>query len=232
MQKDLRGSTLYRERFEIGSVLGSVFTVLLAALCLFVLWTSMWWRRTFSGVQVSGSSMYQTLDSGDWLLMKQVQNGEGFTYGDVIVIHVADYDEVKKYNEGKSEAAQLQYLIKRVIALEGDTVKCINEQLYIRYAGTEEFVKLDEPYAYYGRQSEIYDFDGHSYTVGEGEVFFLGDNRENSCDSRYQEYSGSHLDGRLYKAEDVIGVVPQWAIAYKDRLETIFFWKQLRGAKR
>jgi signal peptidase I len=229
MQKDLRESALYKERFEIGSALGSVFTVLLAMLCLIVLWTSFWWRQNYSGVQVSGSSMYKTLNSGDWLLMKQVKDGEGFTYGDVIVIHVADYPEVQEYNKGKAEP--MQYLIKRVIALAGDTVKCEREQLYIRYAGTDEFVKLDEPYAYYGRKSEIYDFDGYSYTVGEGEVFFLGDNRENSCDSRYQEYGGSHLEGRLYKAEDVVGVVPEWAITYKERLEPIFFWRQLREAK-
>ena len=231
MHKDLKDSALYQSRFEVTSFLGSTLTIILAALCLVVLWASIFWRQNFSGVQVSGLSMYQTLDNRDWLLMKQVKNGEGLHYGDIIVVHVGEYPELIAYNEGKSEGAQVHYLIKRLIAMEGDTVKCENEKLYIRYAGTEEFVELPEEYAYYGNSMKLYDFGGHSYTVGKGEIFFLGDNRENSCDSRYKEFSGSHLDGRLYKATDVIGVVPQWAVEHKDTLEKIFFWKQLREAK-
>ena len=66
--------------------------------------------------------------------------------------------------------------------------------------------------------------DFEEYEVGEGEIFFLGDNRQNSLDSRYkEEYGGSHLSNGLYKAEDIYGVVPDWAIAYKTPLEWLFF---------
>lgn len=69
--------------------------------------------------------------------------------------------------------------------------------------------KLYEPYAYYA-----YDYGFALYEMGEGEIFFLGDNRTNSKDSRYKE-GDSHFSDRLYKATDVYGVVPDWAIKYK-----------------
>ena len=73
-----------------------------------------------------------------------------------------------------------------------------------------------------GRDETDYDF--HEYTGGEGEIFFLGDNRLNSVDSRYQEWGGSHLNVALYKATDVQGVVSQWAVDNKEFLDILFFW--------
>ena len=91
----------------------------------------------------------------------------------------------------------------------------------VRYAGTSEYVKLNEDYARYTNAQE-YDFQTE-YVVGEGEIFFLGDNRNVSMDSRYNE-GYSHLKG-LYKQSDIYGVVPEWAIEHKDVLENIFFWR-------
>ena len=79
-------------------------------------------------------------------------------------------------------------------------------------------MELNEPYAYHK-----WNYDFALYEVGEGEIFFLGDNRTNSYDSRYQE-GNSHLK-TLYKADDIYGVVPDWAIRHKK------FLKYLPGVK-
>ena len=178
-----------------------VFALFIALLFL----ARAWWVNTYAGVLVSGASMRETLQDGDYLLMRLTYGGDNFERGDIIVVDVTDYPE----------CGNTDYLIKRLIAVEGDKVKCENEQLYICYAGSTEYELLDEPYAYYGVKNAIYDFGGKEYVVGEGEIFFLGDNRENSMDSRYQEAGGSHLKGKLYKAEDVYGVVPEWSVENK-----------------
>ena len=44
-----------------------------------------WWTDNFSGVEVDGSSMNQTLQDGDKLLMRYVRNGEGLERGNVVL---------------------------------------------------------------------------------------------------------------------------------------------------
>ena len=62
-------------------------------------------------------------------------------------------------------------LVKRVIGLPGDTVVLEDGQVSVNG------VPLDEPYA-------RLDQDDGEYTVPEGELFVMGDNRGNSADSR------------------------------------------------
>lgn len=159
--------------------------------------------------------MNNTLLDGQQLLMKYSDDGKDAKRGDVIVVYVGDYAECTSIRSG--------YLIKRLIAIEGDTVKCIDGQVYIQYAGCDDYEKVDEPYAHYRSDYDKQTYDFGPYKVGEGEIFFLGDNRNNSVDSRYGITHGSHLTNRLYKAEDIFGIVPQWAIDKQDILEKIFF---------
>ena len=134
-------------------------------------------------------------------------------YGDIIVVYVGDYPEF----QGES---QPDFLIKRLIAKEGDTVKCKDGQVSVRYKGDAEFTVLNEPYATYFYGANSYDFA--EYEVGEGEIFFLGDNRQMSLDSRYKE-NGSKLKDRLYKEEDIYGIVPNWAVRNEKILKFLFF---------
>jgi len=64
--------------------------------------------------------------------------------------------------------------IKRVIALEGETVQLINGKVYINGQPLEENHKMYPSYDNFG-----------PVTVPKGNLFVLGDNRGNSEDSRY-----------------------------------------------
>ena len=204
-EKDLRDGELYEYRYRYKSRRSTtIFYCVLALIVVAALGFRIYWTNTFGGVYVDGNFMYPTLHSGDELLMKYGGDAER---GDVIVVDVRSYGD--EYDFGNT-----QFLIKRLIAVEGDAVYCEDGEVYIRYAGTTEFVPLDEPYIPDG---EIYSFG--PYEVGTDEIFFLGDNRLNSKDSRYKE-GLSHLDC-LYKESDIYGIVPEWAIKYKEILKYI-----------
>ena len=215
MNKSLTDSEIYEMRHGFKERRSNVnFIAVIFLIFILFLSFSAWWKDNFGGVVVEGSSMNKTLYNGDKLLMRYAK-GYKAQRGDVIVIYVGDYEECNDVGSN--------FIIKRLIAMEGDEVRCTDGQIEIKYAGTDEWEKLDEPYAYYANYRSDYDFI-EPYVVGEGEIFFLGDNRSgrgSSQDSRYKE-GLSHLDG-LYKERDIYGVVPAWAIEHQEILSKIFF---------
>lgn len=210
-QKSLKKSALYESRFEF-SERNSNFCFMLALLVFLCAFLVVRYRLVnyYGGIIVDGSSMEQTLSHGDKLFMRRVDEKNKADYGDVIIVYVGDYQECQDVDDG--------YLIKRLIAKENDRVKCENGQIYIWYANGTNWERLEEDYAYYGKGDayEMY-YDFSEYTVGAGEVFFLGDNRSSagsSTDSRYKE-GKSHLKDGLYKETDIVGYVPKWSLSNK-----------------
>lgn len=112
--------------------------------------------------------MENTIADGDYIYARLNKNGETPSRGTIVIIDVENFH---LYFSGK-------YIIKRVIAVGGDSIYCANGVLYRRNAGETDYVPLDEPYAL-GRTRDF-----SEVTVGEGCFFFLGDNREESLDGR------------------------------------------------
>ena len=136
---------------------------------------------TFVGqrTHVSGESMENTLDNGDQLIVDKItyrfQDPERF---DIIVFPF-------HYKENT-------YYIKRIIGLPGETVQIADGTIYINGEVLEES---------YGR--EVMQDPGiaaEPITLGEDEYFVLGDNRNQSSDSRDPSVGLIHRDEIIGRA--------------------------------
>ncbi len=171
---DFRKSTL-REYFE-----SIVIAVILA---LFI--------RTFvvQAFKIPTGSMEENLLIGDHLLVNKFVFGPSESRLERLLLPLGVIKRrdviVFKYPEEPDRD-----FIKRVIGLPGETVEVREKKVYIN--GTA----LDEPYAHYLQPAnvpselhEVTSLDVRDHygpvTVPPGQYFMMGDNRDNSADSRY-----------------------------------------------
>ena len=159
-------------------------------------------------IEVSGSSMETTLESGDNLISIR---GAKIERGDIIIINK---------NTHKTEEIGDYYIIKRVIGVGGDTVE-IKPDGKVYLNGD----MLEENYLDDHQITKVYDFIHGKYEPGyfkivleEDEIFYLGDNRLNSLDAR--------VNGPCKKS-DVISVVSDFTV--KHRKGFTAFFKFMRG---
>ena len=114
-------------------------------------------------VGVNGDSMKPTLKNGEWLTVKAVN--KTINKGDIVIV-----TQPNALNEP---------LIKRVIASGGDTID-------INFKTGDVIVNgeiIDEPYIYEETHNKG-NFEG-PITIPEGYIFVMGDNRNDSLDSRF-----------------------------------------------
>lgn len=120
---------------------------------------------------VDGSSMHPTLLHKDQLIVEKVSRYFGPpSRGQLITIHHPD-------NRNDS-GAKKDDLVKRVIGLPGETVEIRDSRVYINGELLEESYIEEGIDTRAGRRG----FD--EVTLGENEVYVLGDNRPHSSDSR------------------------------------------------
>lgn len=127
-------------------------------------------------VRVDGASMDTTLSNGQIMILnKIVYKRNDIKRFDIVVI-----------DEGNKD------IIKRVIALPGETIEYKDNKLYIN--GKE----ISDPYP--STETEDFSINDIGHTKVPGDCYFvMGDNRENSLDSRYPTVGvikKSQIEGR------------------------------------
>ena len=150
--------------------------------------------------QIPSPSMENTLLVGDYLLVNKLTYGGGgladffmpyrrIQRGDIVVFHYP--------------VNPAQHFVKRVIGVPGDRVRLINKQVFVNGKAVKEpYVQFSRPMDDLYRDSfprldvapgETPDWwltlrklvDEGDLIVPEGNYFVMGDNRDNSYDSRY-----------------------------------------------
>lgn len=145
---------------------------------------------------VSGSSMENTLSNGDNLIIDKIS----YRFTDPKRFEIVIFPDPEDPSK---------YFIKRIIGLPGETVQ-IEEDGTILINGEP----LEE---HYGRET-ILDpgIAADPITLRPGQYFVMGDNRNNSLDSRYPEVgpiSGTKFIGRalcrIYPFNRIRGLLPK-----------------------
>lgn len=197
-EKKKRDKSVVREYFE-----------LIAETAVFVFFVMTFVVQAF---QIPTGSMEPTLLVGDFLLVNKQVYANGLTFLDRAVLPRRDLRRgdivVFKYPNDMSKD-----YVKRVIGLPGETLEIRDKQVLINDKPLEEkykvhsdnqvFTKRD----YYNYEETIRDNYG-PVTIPSGHIFAMGDNRDNSSDSRYWGFLPlSYVKGRpwviyfSYKAE-------------------------------
>ena len=135
----------------------------------------------FEPVRVDGNSMYPTLKHGEIMIVSKLD----YTFGgdperfDVVICHYP--------NRGKTN------FVKRVVGLPGDTVEIRDGYLIVNGVIYAEKFLHERPVDDFG-----------PVTVPEGQYFVMGDNRNNSNDSRRSEVGMLERDYIMGKVSAVL----------------------------
>ncbi|AZM55798.1 signal peptidase I [Streptomyces sp. WAC 01529] len=180
---------------------------------------------------IPSGSMEQTIRIGDRVLVDKLTPwfGSKPERGDVVVFKDPgnwleeeqgkkkdDPVVVKQVKEGLTQIGLLpsdseRDLIKRVVGVGGDTVKCCDKNDKVTVNG----VPLDEPYIHPGDKPSAFEFE---VKVPKGRLFMMGDHRSDSADSRFhrtEKFAGTVSE------DEVVGraLVIAWPFGHWSKLE-------------
>lgn len=147
--------------------------------------------RTFivQAFKIPSGSMMDTLFAGDYLFVNKFIYGTKipFTNKKILVFHTPQRGDIIVF---KYPVDPTRNFIKRCIGLPGDTIDIKNKKVYVNGKPlTEPYVVFKDPQiyprsSYIPREYSERDNFG-SVTVPPNAFFMMGDNRDNSYDSRF-----------------------------------------------
>ena len=146
---------------------------------------------------IPSGSMENTLQVEDRVAVNKIPFiSQSIDRGDVVVFRdpnnwlpeMLDYGTNKYVAQAKSALVAVgvlpnpakQYLVKRVIGVEGDRIVCCSKDSKLTINGVE----VTEPYIFAGNKPTELEFD---VTVPKGKLWVMGDHRGASADSRYHQ---------------------------------------------
>ncbi|MGW5653564.1 signal peptidase I [Streptomyces humi] len=171
---------------------------------------------------IPSDSMQNTLQQGDRVLVDKLTPwfGSEPERGEVVVFHdpddwlagepTAQPNAIQTFLSwiGLMPSAEEKDLIKRVVGVGGDTVSCKNSGPLMVNGHA-----LNEPYVYPGNTPCSVDDQGGQFTVKvpKGYIWVMGDHRQNSRDSRYNQSDKHH---GMVPVKEVVGraIVKAWPI--------------------
>jgi signal peptidase I len=167
--------------------LRDIFETLILAAILFVAINTVSAR-----IRVDGSSMIPTLHDGQFVMVNRWADKLGsLNHGDIVVFHYPRDPE--------------QEYIKRIIGLAGDNIQIANGKVYVNDQ------ELIEPYIAAASRSQ------GTWAVPAGHIFVLGDNRNNSQDSRSFGYVS--MENVIGKAIFIYWPPTDWGLVTSPEVE-------------
>ena len=212
-KKVLKTLPIYKQHRVLFEIKDWIVSIIFALVAVYIIKTFLVWP-----IAVSGSSMNPTLEDGERLLVTSydVRFGSGPQRGDVVICHYPG-----RTSKWLGIFTVKTDFVKRVMAVEGDTVKRVNGVTYVNGFALDPRTKTsysatytkneDGSLSYFinGIQRELtdeqtyrYKFD-YEYTLGKDEYLVVGDNRYNSHDGR--EWNGPDMP--IQYTNDVSGDV-------------------------
>jgi signal peptidase I len=193
---DQDGQPLRRQSNDgVKSIFSTVILLLLAP--LIALGLTMY---VFQSYQVDGPSMQETLHHNDrlvvWKLPRTWASITGNSYipsrGDIVILHEAG---LEAFGVGGSGDKQL---VKRVLGLPGDRIVIRDGVITVYNTEYPQGYRPDEELPY-GKTADLTPtVNDIEVTLGEDELYVVGDNRTNSLDSRtFGPVSSDQIVGKL-----------------------------------
>lgn len=213
----------------------SVFLALLLALAVRAF--------VFQPFKIPSSSMEPALLVGDYIIVKKFSYGTRIPFSGAKIIEggAVERGDVVVFKRAERAGGKKNYFIKRVIATGGDKVQVRGRSVFVNgektaqsYAGPhpaggspaferylQKFGEKSISVIYRKGRSSTYKGRASSpFTVPAGHVFLMGDNRDNSQDSR--------LWGAVSE-RDVLGkaVRVHWSWSFKNSIIPTVRWERI-----